>query len=472
MLWREHAAEQTGKERAMSLSSSLRDHVTHAGSASDARLHGVSLLAARSLWGLVALIDLGVLLAGFPAYVAHLSTFCTDPTRLNCGYEQLAPAQAAALRNVGLSLSGYTIYALALDVLTSLLFLGVGALIFWHKSRERMGLFVSLLLITVGCLGSDGVHLNPMNQDSLLAVAGLLIFFLQWPALGFLFYTFPDGRFVPRWSWLLGSLFLIQFGFYILPYPYNYDQWPPLLSLLETVIVYGSAVGTLVYRYVAVALPAQRQQIKWLAFGFAWALLGLGTLDTLLPVLFPALNDPGSPYQLSLPISNAISYLSIPLGIGIALLRYRLWDIDTLINRALVYGTLTALLAALYAGLIIGLESLAGALTGVQATDQPAALVISTLAIAALFQPLRRWLQNLIDRRFYRRKYDAARTLAVFSAALRQEVDLNELCERLSAIVQETMQPAHVSLWLRPTGQSPAASSAQEESSLTPGAMP
>jgi hypothetical protein len=142
-----------------------------------------------------------------------------------------------------------------------------------------------------------------------------------------------------------------------------------------------------------------------------------------------------------------VALLLIAIFIAIAVLRARLWDIDTLINKALVYGSLTALLAAVYAGLIIGLESLVGLISG-QST-QPLVLVVSTLAIYALFQPLRRRIQNIIDRRFYRRKYDAARTLEAFSATLRQEVDLSTLSEHLVAVVQETMQPAHISLWVR-----------------------
>jgi hypothetical protein len=136
----------------------------------------------------------------------------------------------------------------------------------------------------------------------------------------------------------------------------------------------------------------------------------------------------------------------IPISFAVAILRYRLYDIDILINRTLVYVTLTALLALIYVGLIIALQSL---LRSTINQNSDVAIVVSTLVIAALFQPLRHRIQAIIDRRFYRHKYDAAKIVAAFSATLRQEVDLDQLREHLVAVVQETMQPAHVSLWLR-----------------------
>jgi hypothetical protein len=142
-----------------------------------------------------------------------------------------------------------------------------------------------------------------------------------------------------------------------------------------------------------------------------------------------------------------MSWLPVIFCFAIAILRSRLWEIDVIINRALVYSTLTGTLALVYVGLVIGLSAL---LRGIISQDNSVAIVLSTLAIAALFQPVRHRLQQVIDRRFSRRKYDAARTLAAFSATLRHEVDLDQLSEQLIAIVEETMQPAHVSLWLRP----------------------
>jgi hypothetical protein len=138
---------------------------------------------------------------------------------------------------------------------------------------------------------------------------------------------------------------------------------------------------------------------------------------------------------------------AIPIAIGIAILRYRLYDIDLLINRTLVYGTLTAMLVALYFVGIVVLQRVFVFLTSEQST---LAVVASTLLIAALFNPLRKRIQSFIDRRFYRRKYDAAKTLKGFSAQLRDETDLDALSDDLVGVVRETMQPAHVSLWIRP----------------------
>jgi hypothetical protein len=185
----------------------------------------------------------------------------------------------------------------------------------------------------------------------------------------------------------------------------------------------------------------QRQQTKWVVYGFT------ANIVIVFGAFLPALIFPRSIFALAFPLFYICTLFLYPLTIGIAILRYRLWDIDLVINRTLVYGTLMVMLALVYVGLVIGLQSLVHLVTGT-ISEQPLVIVASTLAIYALFQPLRRRIQTVIDRRFYRRKYDAARTLAVFSATLRNEVDLNQLRENLLNVVQETMQPTHVSLWL------------------------
>jgi hypothetical protein len=145
----------------------------------------------------------------------------------------------------------------------------------------------------------------------------------------------------------------------------------------------------------------------------------------------------------------AVGSVGVPISMGVAILRYRLYDIDILINRTLVYGSLTLLLAAVYFGGVTLTEAIFRTLTGQE--EQPQlAIVVSTLVIAALFIPLRRRIQSFIDRHFYRRKYDAGKTLEAFSAKLREETDLDTLNNELVGVVRETMQPAHVSLWLSP----------------------
>ena len=211
----------------------------------------------------------------------------------------------------------------------------------------------------------------------------------------------------------------------------------------------GTLVVAQIYRYRSVSTSVQRQQTKWIVFAFATIILS--DLVFLIPILFsPSLAQPGSLYNLIISNVSLFVLLLGPVSLYIAITRYRLYDIDVIIRRTLVYGTLTTLLAIVYFGLIIGLQSLIQLVTGTL-SEQPLVIVVSTLAIYALFQPLRRRIQAIIDRRFYRRKYDAARTIEAFSATLRDEVDLSQLREQLLEIVQETMQPAHISLWLRPT---------------------
>jgi hypothetical protein len=202
------------------------------------------------------------------------------------------------------------------------------------------------------------------------------------------------------------------------------------------------------YRYRRVSSPLQQQQTKWVVFGFA-VLITYMVLGIVPYLMFPVAASSGSLYLPAHTAVQNILLLLIPLSFGFAMLRSRLWDIDVLINRTLVYGTLTVLLALVYVGLVIGLQSLVHLFTG-QVSQSPVVIVASTLAIAALFQPLRHRIQKIIDRRFYRRKYDAAKTLEAFSARLRNEVNLEQLREQLLNVVQETMQPAHVSLWLCP----------------------
>ena len=206
-----------------------------------------------------------------------------------------------------------------------------------------------------------------------------------------------------------------------------------------------ASVAAIITRYVK-SRDVQRQQIKWFALGTA----------AMVAILVPSIIIIPNENTLS-NVTFAIGIVMLPIGAGIGVLRYRLFDIDVIINRTLVYGLLTAVLAGVYFLGVVGVQSVVNvlsgkALNGQQGAQSPVLIVVTTLLIAALFQPLRRRLQQIIDRRFYRHKYDATQTLNAFSARQRSEVDLNALSQHLMAVVQETMQPAHISLWLRSPG--------------------
>src|SRR5215203_1620036 len=212
-----------------------------------------------------------------------------------------------------------------------------------------------------------------------------------------------------------------------------------LVGFIAVPMLFVAGLGAVISLFVRFrrARGDERQQIKWFASAAALSLVWI--------VVFGQ-STRGLPGAI-VALSGLLVLPSIPIATGIAILRYRLYDIDRIINRTLVYGSLTVTLVALYFGGIVVLQRIFVTLTGQQST---LAVVASTLLIAGLFTPLRRRIQGFIDRRFYRRKYDAAKTLEAFSARLREETDLNALSEDLVGVVRETMQPAHVSLWLRP----------------------
>ncbi len=351
-----------------------------------------------------------------------------------------------------LIVGSYGLVTTILLVANTSVWFAVSLVLFWRKSTDRAILLISLPLVLTGgvffpplplALRNYGVWWVPI--DILALLAGVSLIFV---------YTFPDGRFVPgftRWlalGWIAVSLLPIPIpGAF---YPWNW--WLSPLYTLVRIAFYCSLALALLYRYRRMSTPVQRQQIKWVVFA-STILLGEASLVDLvvsvLPSYFPAL---GLSTQLHHLVSSIAFYLLpvlFPLSFGFALLRYRLWDIDLIINRTLVYGSLTGLLALIYFSLVIALQSIVHVLTG-QVSQTPVVIVASTLAIAALFQPLRHRIQAIIDRRFYRQKYDAVKTVETFSATLRNEVDLSQLREHLLNVVQQTMQPTHVSLWLRP----------------------
>jgi hypothetical protein len=423
------------------------------GEQTNTHLDGHWLVLARVVWIALVFFTLIFFFTELLVYATHLQEVCTSPITSWITACRLGQLLTAGAQVVHLSVESYGVFNVVLTLIWVLIWLFVAAVIFWRRSDDWMALLVAFSLVLGGTsatelqIGLSEVGWVGQSLDPFFQFIGNMSFVL-------VVFLFPTGRFVPRWTgWLTFALLALFFFQAFFPdSPLNLDNWPLLLNTLAALGVFGGLVFSQIYRYRHVSSPRQRQQTKWVVFAISIFFVGIGAevfgLEVL-PQYFPALRPPDALYQVLDALAWQFSVILIPVSFGIAILRYRLWDIDVLINRTLVYGTLTVMLALVYFGLVIGLESLVHLVTGTIA-EQPLVIVASTLAIAALFQPLRRRIQTGIDRRFYRRKYDAARTLAAFSATLRNEVDLDQLREDLVAVVEETMQPTFVSLWLRP----------------------
>ena len=358
----------------------------------------------------------------------------------------------------------------------------VGALVASRQPRNPVGWFVlgHALCFSLGEFGRQYAIYGVLTNPGSLPFARAMIWPTYWvwyPGLillvSLLPLYYPDGRLVSReWRWATGlavvfgacasALAMVRPGDSEargIPNPLGFESLGDGARMLSSVLGVLMSGGWLLLGSVAVASlmvrfrrsrAQERKQLEWFLYAVVLVLL-VNTASQ----LFSTDLLPSAVRELLF----VATFEGLWVAIGIAILRYRLYGIDILINRTLVYGTLTASLAALYFGGIVVLQMLFDLLSGQQST---LAVVASTLMIAALFNPLRRRIQSFIDRRFYRRKYDARKTLEAFSAQLRDETDLDELSDDLVGVVRETMQPAHVSLWLRPD-RGPAASGSNRE---------
>jgi hypothetical protein len=390
------------------------------------------LRLARAAWLFALVLGLALLVPNLGGQLNQFQIVCSGPA---CGILQLSPTQAADLSRLGLSLPLVAGYLTALSALQALAFVAIAAVIFWRKSDDRLALFMSFALVTFGIGNVLDVNTPPATAAQIL----MLLFQATGRAsLVLLLFLFPDGRFVPSWTrWLAPFVAAREVVGAFLPGSIIDSLFfvvAPLVLLMQ------------VYRYRRSSNAVQRQQTKWVVFG---SVLGVGTYASLMLLFIVVSARVGPPDALStilLLTGASLGLTFIPISVGMAILRSHLWDIDVIIRRTLVYSALTALLALVYFGSVVALQALFTALTG--AARSELVTVVSTLAIAALFVPLRRWLQAFIDRRFYRRKYDAARTLAAFSAAARDEVNLDDLTERMVSVVDSALRPAQISLWL------------------------
>jgi hypothetical protein len=407
------------------------------------RLSGRALRWARAGWLALAVICLGITAASWPAFFSFARQVCeTCP---------VTPEYAANLAASGLTAEAWAAWQLTLSVLVTLGWAGMGGVIFARRSNDQGALLISALLLTC----APGVGGLPSGLDANGPVWSLVAKtanFMSGAGLVALALTLPNGRIAPRWTLLpLAYLVLVTAPNSFAPASdFAFRNWPAGLNFLAFFLPLLVTVGLVpLYRYWRVFTPVVRQQTQWAVLGILLFLVGgFATTGLYLNTCATAASEASSLYCHGIDkLGYGLSVLIIPVFIGVAILRSRLWDIDVIIRRTLIYSALTVVLGLAYLGSVLVLQGVFQALMG--QGQNPLVVVLSTLGIAALFGPVRRRVQEAIDRRFYRKKYDAARTLATFGAQARDEVDLDGLQARLLGVVQETMQPQAVTLWLR-----------------------
>jgi signal transduction histidine kinase len=397
-------------------------------SALDTRLQGRWLLLARAGWVVLVVLTLTIFFASLPEYVAQLQTPCAGSV---CAYQQLSAEQVEVLKGFGFSPGDYATYTIALTLAIMVVCLVVSTLIIWRRSDDRMAVLVALMLVTFGPIYVTSGVLT----SSPLQIPNECLFFLAFSLLVLVFLLFPTGQFVPRWTrWTLVVSLAVQVPVTFFPNaPFTLtilgDSLGYFMLLGETVIL----VGVQLYRYRWVSSPLERQQTKWVVFGMAIPFtIYIG--GVVLYLIFPALadyNSPyGAPYQLALTASTCLLLL-IPLSFGFAMLRSRLWDIDIIINRTLVYGALTAFIVGVYI-LVVGILS-----TLLHAYGNIFISLLATGLIAVLFQPLRARLQRGVNRLMFGERDDPHAVLSRLGSRLEATLAPEAI---LSTIVETVAQ--------------------------------
>ena len=375
--------------------------LTRALASARTKLGGRWLQATRAAWIIVTVLAVGLSIASVPVAYTEDQLVCAAGDA--CPYWRLVPEDLVALRELGLSTGFYAAYMLAAKTVCVLGFWVVGAVLFWRRpDDDRVVLFFSFMLVTFGA----SVMVDPSADirsardllSTFLSLLGYVSFFAS-------FYVFPDAHFVPRWTrWPL--IVLALYGACLLFSPDNSRlhpaAWPQLLVLLLVLGLFGTMAFAQVYRYRRVSGPIERQQTKWVVFG-STAALTISVAWTLATEAFPTLLESGAPkifYVLTEATVTNLSLFLIPLSIGIAILRYRLWDIDVVINRTLVYGALTAIVIGIYALTVGSLGTL------LQVRGNFAVSLLAAGLVAVLFQPLRNRLQRGVNRLMYGERDD------------------------------------------------------------------
>src|SRR5579859_463447 len=428
--------EQTPNELGMP---AQEGEATASSARTNVQLEGVWLLLARGAWVALVLPELVVLMFMLLAYGGQGMTFCPFISPVSC---TVTPLSAQGLHRLGISPATYDAYNLVLTLLESLAFLGVGGFIFWRKSNEPIALIASFFLVSIGIGPLITSTSHPL--DTLFLSFYVLSIFT---ALGYFLVTFPDGRFVPGWTWILVVLWAVRTLFFLIPGPANIAFWPPALNVIDEVVSYGGTLVLLVYRYMRVFSPSQRQQAKWLLFGFGGLFVVIILYD-LIALLLPEMATPDSLFQLSDTTLTTVTFLLIPLSVAMAVLRYRLWDIDILINRALVYTLLTTSTLGLYVLIVFGASAL------LRAQNDLFFSLLATALIAVLFQPLRQQLQLGVNRLLYGERNEPYRVLSRLGQRLQETLPADTLLLTIVETVAHALKLPYVALTWNQDGAS------------------
>lgn len=403
----------------------------------------------RLLWALIALACVVTYVASIPVALTRLSSLCMVSI---CPTDQLTPGEYSMLALESISLSTYALYNLVGTGVFSVFFIVVGLLIALRLPGERMALYTSTTLLVFGVFATeqvDGLGWLSFPLEMWVDVGSSA----AWVLFAVLLFVFPDGHFYPGWTrWLAVAWVLTQVPYFVGQFfpaavIFNVGNWPSWAQLPVYTFLFGAGVASQITRYRHSSV-LQRQQTKWVMLGLALAAAGVIVLSELPTVLSIAWFEMGSPGKMVLDALVTFCLLPLPVSLAAAILRRRLWDVDRYINRALVYGILTAIIGLAYMILVIVFQKMLAVLVGGEGSTLSTAL--TTLLVVALFFPLRRRLQSWIDRRFYRRRYDAEQAVNALGAALRTEVDPNALSEQVLKAVDRAMLPDSLSLWLRP----------------------
>jgi signal transduction histidine kinase len=406
---------------------------------------------ARPIWLVIAVLVLALLIILIPFYHEYILKECIDHF---CEYGVTPPPGVEALRQAGITPAFYAIYYTFWNVVEPLTYFLMALLIFLKKPNERMALFGSFMLLAWGVTMSPLAifgEINPAWKSiaEFISLPGLL-------ALTLFFFLFPDGRFSSRPAgWLAGGLMLVFLVGHLLPDTIlDYRHWPLPLAFLFISTWVGTMIGMPIHRYRQISNPVQKQQIKWVVFGVSAAVCGIFGFLFLPAILSPSLHlRPSLSNNLIINTGVNLSMLFIPLSFGFAILRYRLWDIDLLINRTLVYGTLTAGVVGLYALIVGGLGAL------FQSSGNLLISLLTTGLIAMLFAPLRERLQRWVNRLMYGERDDPYTVLSRLGGQLETSLALETVLPNLVETIRQAFRLPYVAIELRINGHE----SAEEE---------